>query len=117
MQIQLYGKKIWIFKSPVNFNKAIDGLTALVANDIKQNPQQNIFLFFNKRKDKIKLLSWHKNGFVLLYKRLEQSKFVFDFNQVNGIIEVNVDELGWLLAGLEWQKMRGWKELSYDKFS
>jgi len=117
MQLQLYGKKIWVYKTPVNFNKSIDGLSAIVANDIKQNPQQGIYLFFNKAKDKVKLLSWHKNGFALFYKRLEQGKFIFDFNCVNGIIEINADEISWLLAGLEWQRMRGWKELSYDKFS
>jgi hypothetical protein len=40
-----------------------------------------------------------------------------NFNKATGAIEVNADEFGWLLAGLEWQKMKDWKELSYDKFS
>lgn len=117
MQLQLYGKKIWIFRQAIDFRFSIDGLSNFIVSDsIKHNPQESVYLFYNKHKDKIKCLSWHKNGFVLIYKRLEQGKFYFKFNKESGVTEINVDELGWLLAGLEWQKMRDWRELSYDKF-
>ncbi len=89
----------------------------LVNNDLKQNPREGIYLFFNRGRDKIKGLSWHKNGFVLFYKRLETGRFHINFNKDTGVIEVRLDEFGWLLAGLEWQKMRSWRELNYDKFS
>ncbi len=117
MQLQLYGKKIWIFRQPIDFRASIDRLSALVANDTKQDPQGGIFLFYNRNKDKVKCLSYHKNGFVLVYKRLDKGKFYFNFNKDQGISETTMEELGWLLAGLEWQKMRNWRELSYDKFS
>src|SRR4051812_36538135 len=117
MQLTLYGKKIWIFRKSIDFRKSITGLSSFIAEDIKQNPQEGIFLFYNKSKDKIKCLSWHKNGFVLIYKRLEKGKFCFDFSKEQGVSEMSMDELSWLLAGLEWQKMRHWNELSYEKFS
>lgn len=117
MQLQLYGKKIWIFKKSIDFRRSIDGLSSFIMNDIKQDPKSGIFLFYNKGKDKIKCLSWHRNGFVLVYKRIEKGKFCFNFNKEQGVSEMNMDELSWLLAGLEWQKMRHWNELSYDKFS
>ncbi len=117
MQIQLYGKKIFVFREPIDFRASIDGLSALITNSIQQNPQSGVYLFYNKKRDKIKCLSWHKNGFILLYKRLEQNRFYFDFKVNQGVTEMNMDELQWLLAGLEWQKMRHWRELSYDKFS
>jgi transposase len=117
MQLQLYGKKIWIFRTPIDFRSSIDGLSNLIVNNIKQNPQEGIFLFYNKGRDKIKCLSWHKNGFVLIYKRLETGRFYFSFNKEQGVNEMSIDELKWLFAGLEWQKMRDWRELSYDKFS
>lgn len=117
MQLQLYGKKIWLYRSVVDFRMSIDGLSYLVTREIKQNPKEGIYLFFNRARDKIKCLSWHKNGFVLLYKRLEVGKFCMEVNKTTGAVEVNVDEFSWLLAGLEWQKMKDWKELSYDKFS
>jgi transposase len=117
MQLQLYGKKIWLYRAAIDFRKSIDSLSCLVTNEIKLQPKDGIFLFFNKGRDKIKCLSWHKNGFVLFYKRLEVGRFCIEFNQTTGAVEVNADEISWLLAGLEWQKMRNWKELNYEKFS
>lgn len=116
MQLQLYGNKIWLFCNPVDFRSSIDGLSSLIANSTNKNPQTGIYLFLNKGKDKIKCLSWHKNGFVLIYKRLETGKFCFAFDTEQGSVEMKVEELGWLLAGLEWQKMKNWRELSYEKF-
>ena len=55
-------------------------------------------------------MSWHKNGFVSIYKRLEKGKFCFQFNKEQGVSEMSMDEFSWLLAGLEWQKMRHWNE-------
>lgn len=117
MQLQLYGKKIWIYQKPMDFRKSINGLTSFIFEELKQNPQGSIFLFYNKARDKIKCLSYHKNGFILVYKQLEQGKFCFAFNKETGVSEMGIEELGWLLAGLEWQKMRNWRELSYNKFS
>lgn len=117
MQLQLYGKKIWLYRSIVDFRSSIDGLSALIVGQMKQDPKAGIYLFFNRSRDKIKCLSWHKNGFVLFYKRLEQGRFCIDFNKATGVIEVNGNEFAWLLAGLEWEKMKDWNELSYDKFS
>lgn len=117
MQLQLYGKKIWLYRAAIDFRKSIDGLSTLVASEIKQQPKEGIYLFFNRNRDKLKCLSWHKNGFVLLYKRLEVGRFRVEYNQETGLSEVTADELSWLLAGLEWQKMRDWKELNYEKFS
>lgn len=117
MQLQLYGKKIWLYRAAIDFRKSIDGLSYLVASEIKQQPKEGIYLFFNRSRDRVKCLSWHKNGFVLLYKRLESGRFCIEYNQEMGVVEVTADELSWLLAGLEWQKMRDWKELNYEKFS
>lgn len=117
MQLQLHGKKIWLFREPINFCKSIDGLVGLIATETQYKPQEGIYLFYNKARDKVKCLSWHRNGYILLYKRLESGKFCFRHNPSTGMIEVGAEELGWLLAGLEWQKMRDWKELNYDKFN
>lgn len=117
MQLQLYGKKIWLYRNAVDFRCGVDGLSSLITNHLKQNPQEGIYLFFNRGKDKIKGLSWHKNGFVLFYKRLELGRFHINFNKDMGALEVSRDEFSWLLAGLPWQKMTSWRELNYDKFS
>jgi len=116
MQLQLYGKKIWVYQEPVDFRCSVDGLVAIVSEGLKESPQEGIYLFYNRWRNKIKCLSWHRNGYLLFYKRLEQGRFVFRVAR-NKTTEITLDELGWLLAGLEWESMREWRELNYDKFS
>lgn len=117
MQLQLYGKKIWLYSQPVDFRRSIDGLSHLVMQEIKQPIKDGVFLFLNRKRDKLKCLSWHKNGFILLYKRLEQHLFSKTPPKTQGVVELSREEMSWLLAGLEWPKMRDWCELNYDKFS
>jgi len=116
MQLQLYGEKIWVLKQPVDFRRSIDGLSSLIINKFGINPNNGLFIFHNKNKDKIKCLTWHKNGFLLLYKRLELGKFKFLTKQDDQTQDISMKEFGWLLAGLEWQHMSQWQELDYDKF-
>lgn len=117
MQLQLYGKQILIYRKPIDFRLSIDGLSSLISNELRYSPQENLYIFYNRHRDKLKCLTWHKNGFLLFYKRLEKHRFHFAFNHASGVIEMSADELTWALAGLEWQKMRHWKELNYEKFS
>jgi transposase len=117
MHLQLYGKKIWLYREAIDFRRSIDGLVNIINAELKQNPQEGIYLFYNRHHDKVKCISWHRNGYILFYKRLEKGRFYFKHNTCHGVVEMGVDELSWLLAGLEWQKMRDWRELNYDKFS
>lgn len=116
MQLQLYGKKIWLYRHVVDFRVSIDGLSHIVTSKMKQPVKEGVFLFINRKRDKLKCLSWHKTGFILLYKRLEKGLFSV-MPTGNDIVELSVQEVGWLLAGLEWPKMREWQDLDYDKFS
>jgi len=117
MKLELYGQTIWLYRKAIDFRRSIDGLVDLVNRELKKPPQDGIYLFYNRGQDKLKCLSWHKNGFVLLYKRLEKGRFCFISGLKEGVVEMNFDELSWCLAGLEWEKMKHWRELNYDKFS
>lgn len=86
-------------------------------SELNQQPKDGVYLFLNRKRDKLKCLSWHKNGFVLCYKRLEKGYFSLEEKEASGAIEITADEMSWLLAGLEWHKMRQWGELNYNKFS
>jgi transposase len=116
MQLQLYGNKIWLYRHVVDFRASIDGLSYIVESKMRQSVKEGVFLFINRKRDKLKCLSWHKTGFILLYKRLEKGLFsVMPSGQ--DVVELSVQEVSWLLAGLEWPKMREWQDLDYDKFS
>ena len=96
--------------------KSIDGLSGMVFEELKQKPDsENLYIFFNKAKDKIKILYWDRNGFILHYKKLEKGKFKI-VNLDADIIEITEKQLTWLLAGLDFNLMRDFSELDYSNY-
>ena len=64
------------------------------------NPFQNsLFLFCGRRRDRMKALLWEGDGFVLLYKRLEQGRFQWP-NSAEAVRTITPQQLRWLLEGL-----------------
>lgn len=65
-----------LYSGPTDMRKSFDGLAGLVRNELGRDPQNGeVFLFINKRRDRIKLLHWTGSGFTLYYKRLEGGTF------------------------------------------
>ncbi|NQY41999.1 MAG: IS66 family insertion sequence element accessory protein TnpB [Legionellales bacterium] len=60
----------------MDFRKGIDGLSDYIHSSYNCIPTYGIYVFYNKNKDKIKILFWHGNGFVQLQKKLERNKFI-----------------------------------------
>ena len=58
MQIKLTAPKIWMASEPVDFRKAIDGLSALVAKHFHQGLEDHLFIFYNRARNKLKLLAY-----------------------------------------------------------
>lgn len=114
MELELRSKQIWLYDDVVDFRKSIDGLSMLVSDELKQHNDEMIFLFFNRQRDKVKVLAWHGNGFILLYKRLEKGRF--HVSQSSGKVMLDNRQLSWLLAGLDWELMGNWKQLGYADF-
>lgn len=116
MRIKLSSPSIWIANKAVDFRKSINGLCEIVISQFKMDIREGIYIFYNRAKDKLKLLAWHGNGFILIYKRLEQGKFTTMISE-QGQIALDEKQFSWLLAGLDWVKMSSWKELVYSDFT
>jgi transposase len=101
VKISLQAEKIYIASQAIDFRVGVDGLCALVQEDLQQSPNSGIYLFYNKSFNKIKLLGWHGNGFVMIYKRLEHGKFFVRTNGSN--LQINSEQLNWLLIGVDWR--------------
>ena len=68
--------RVYLAAEPVDLRRGHDGLVAIVRSTWKLNPfEGHLFVFLGKRLDKIKILVWDRNGFVLYYKRLSQGRF------------------------------------------
>jgi transposase len=115
MQLNLSSPKIWLATKSVDFRKSIDGLCEIINTHFSVDLKEGIFVFYNRDKKKIKILTWHKNGFVLVYKRLERGCFTLRTSQ-EGLITLDDKQLSWLLAGLDWVSMSDWKELEFDNY-
>ena len=72
-------EKIYIAPGYTDMRKGIDGLAIIIGRDLKLNPYQKnvLFLFCGRQSSKIKCLIWEGDGFVLLYKRLEDGRFIW----------------------------------------
>ncbi len=69
-------EKIYIATGYTDMRKSIDGLAAIVQQNFHLDPCSNaLFLFCGKSSSKLKALYWEEDGFVLLYKKLENGKF------------------------------------------
>lgn len=111
------GIKIFVSAEPVDARKSIDGLTCLIPEKFNDNPQSgNLFLFFNKAKDKVKILYWDDIGFALYYKRLEKHRFAVPKLMGHAHLEITEIQLQGLLAGLDFMLMRKFTEINYSKF-
>lgn len=71
------GIQIYVSLSSIDMRKSIDSLSALVLQEFNQDPQcGHLFIFFNRGRDKAKVLFWDRNGYALHYKRMEKHRFV-----------------------------------------
>lgn len=65
-----------LYCKPTDMRKSFDGLCGIVQNHLNQSPANgDVYVFINKPRNKIKLLHWSANSFVLYYKRLETGTF------------------------------------------
>ena len=70
--------KIYICKDPVDMRLSFDALSGLVETHFGMDPLTgHLFVFFSRRRDRMKVLVWDIDGFVLYYKRLEQGTFAW----------------------------------------
>jgi transposase len=68
--------RVHLAAEPIDLRRGHDGLVAIVRNDWKMNPYEgHLFVFLGRRLDRVKVLVWDRNGFVLYYKRLSRGRF------------------------------------------
>ena len=93
--------KIYIATAPIDFRMSIDGLSSMIQRSVGSYIHDgSLYVFFNRHMNKIKVLYWDKNGFVLYYKRLDKTRFKFKkFSQA--METLTAEELDVLLAGYD----------------
>lgn len=105
---------IYLYRDPVDFRKSFRGLAAIVEQELDHNPfDGGLYAFTNRRHDKIKLLYWEDNGFVLYYKSLAEERFRWPSLE-DDVMPLNGEQINWLLDGYDIGLMQGHKKLHYE---
>lgn len=93
--------RVYLACGSTDLRKSIDGLAVLVKEGFQLDPfSPCLFVFCNRKRDKLKILQWEHNGFWLYYRRLEKGKFQWPEKQDANVTTITKRELRWLLDGL-----------------
>lgn len=99
--LRIEADHVYLACGSTDMRKSIDGLAAVVENNFKLDPfSHDVFLFCGRRHDRIKALYWQGDGFILLYKRLDNGKFRCPKTQED-VISLTEQQLRCLLEGLD----------------
>jgi transposase len=94
--------RIYVAVGVSDLRRSIDGLSALVEERFGADPfSGHLFLFRNRRGDRLKILVWDQSGFWVLYKRLERGTFAWPRSEDQKPVELRAAELMMLLGGLD----------------
>ena len=104
--------RVFLAVEPTDMCKGFDGLFALVENVIREDPfSGHLFVFRNRRRDRLKILWWDRDGLAIFYKRIERGTFQFPTDaavrkakplpESSQRCEIRADELALLLEGID----------------
>ena len=92
--------KVYLHREPIDFRLNINGLALLVEQALGLDPfAACVYVFSNRRRNRVKILGWEGNGFWLLMKRLEKDRFIWP--GVESVATLTVEQLHWLLEGID----------------
>jgi transposase len=98
--------RIWLCVAPVDGRKSFDGLSAIITAQLQRDPLSgDLFVFKNRRGDRLKILAWQGDGYALYLRRLERGTFAFP-SAATAEVSVTATELAMILGGVELQGAR-----------
>ena len=105
---------VYVCRDIVDFRKGIQSLSVLVEATLEMDPfSEHLFVFCNRKRDKVKVLYWERNGFCLWQKCLEQAKFKWPRKALDEVITLTGQQLNWLLDGYDIMRMQAHERLHY----
>ena len=106
--------RLFLCTAPTDMRKSFDGLLALATAVFERDPLEgHLFLFVNRRRDRVKMLWWDRDGLALFYKRLEAGTFQLPAVKDDSAgIEIDPVDLSLLLGGIDLQSAKRRKRYS-----
>lgn len=106
--------RYFLYRTPTDMRKGFDGLSGLVRNELGMNPLSgDVFIFINRGRNRMKLLTWEQGGFVLYYKRLEGGRFEYPVASQSGQSAIITwDKLMLIVKGISLKSVKQRKRFS-----
>lgn len=106
--------RIFLARQPTDMRKAFDGLAEMVRREMHGDPLSgHLFVFVNRRGDRVKILFWDRTGYTLYYKRLEQGRFHLP-KQMGETIQIPAADLTLMLEGIDLSTARRRKRFDLE---
>lgn len=96
--------RVFLYRQPTDMRKSFHGLIALTESQLEQDPLSgSLFVFFNRRRDRIKILYWGQTGFCIWYQQLEQGTYQLPDPQSldSDTLQVTRSQLSLILDGID----------------
>jgi transposase len=98
--------KVFVCTLPTDMRRSFDGLAQVASQVVRQDPLSgHLFVFINRRRDRVKVLWWDDDGLALFYKRLEEGTYELPVGP-QGSVEMTDGELSMLLDGVDLSSVR-----------
>ena len=97
--------RVFLYRLPTDMRKSFHGLIALTESALKQDPLSgSLFVFVNRRRDRIKILYWGQTGFCIWYQQLQQGTYQLPAEkalEARETVEVTRSQLSLILDGID----------------
>jgi transposase len=93
--------RIYVYTQPTDMRRSFDGLAVIAEQVLRQNPLSgHLFVFVNRRGDRLKILWWSRGGYAIYYRRLEEGTFQLPATDAE-TAEIDATELAMILDGVD----------------
>jgi transposase len=97
--------RVFLYREPTDMRKSFNGLVALTEAELKQDPLSgNLFVFLNRRRERVKILYWGQTGFCIWYQQLQKGTYQLPDHESLGeqdMLEVTRSQLSLILDGID----------------
>lgn len=98
--------RVFLYTAATDMRKSFSGLHGIIVESLRQDPLSgDWFVFLNRRRDRLKLLLWDRDGFVIYYKQLQRGTFALPEHQEDSLV-LTAQQLALILAGVDLQQTR-----------
>jgi transposase len=106
---------VYLCRDVVDFRKGINGLAMVVEEALLKDPfSEQLFVFCNRRRDRVKILYWERSGFCMWQKRLEKARFKWPRQVESDVITLSGQQLNWLLDGYDVMRFKPHERLHFS---